>query len=85
MNFLRRIYSAPLRVYRRFISPLKPAMCRFSPTCSQFAVEAIELHGVIKGTLLAGWRVLRCNPFAKCGCDPVPPKGAWVSPHRHLE
>ena len=85
MNLLRRIYSAPLRFYRRFISPLKPAMCRFSPTCSQFAVEAIELHGVIKGTLLATWRVLRCNPFAKCGCDPVPPKGAWVSPHRHLE
>jgi uncharacterized protein len=85
VSFLRRLYSAPLRFYRRFISPLKPAMCRFSPTCSQYAVEAIELHGVIKGTLLATWRVLRCNPFAKCGCDPVPPKGEWISPHRHLE
>jgi len=82
---LRRILTAPLRFYRRFLSPLKPPMCRFTPTCSQYAVEAIETHGVLKGTLLATWRVLRCNPFGKCGCDPVPPHGAWKSPDRHLQ
>jgi len=82
---LRRILTAPIRFYRRFLSPFKPPMCRFTPTCSQYAVEAIETHGVLKGTLLATWRVLRCNPFGKCGCDPVPPHGAWKSPDRHLQ
>lgn len=85
MNALRRIATAPLRFYRRFLSPLKPPMCRFSPTCSHYAVEAVETHGVVKGTLLATWRVLRCNPFAKRGLDPVPPPGTWHSPHRRLE
>lgn len=84
MRFLRRLATAPIRFYRRFVSPWKPPMCRFTPTCSQYAVEAIEEHGVIKGTILATWRVLRCNPFARCGCDPVPPRGRWVSPDRHL-
>ena len=48
--------------------------CRYTPTCSQYAIEAIEIHGALKGSLLAAWRILRCNPFSKGGYDPVPPK-----------
>lgn len=71
---LRRAFTWPIRVYQRFLSPLKPAMCRFHPTCSQYAVEAIEEHGLARGALLALWRVLRCNPFVRGGYDPVPPR-----------
>ena len=73
MKRVRRILTWPLRVYRRYLSPLKPPMCRFSPTCSQYAIEAIEAHGVVRGTMLALWRVLRCNPLVRGGYDPVPP------------
>ena len=63
-----------VRFYRKAISPLKVPCCRFSPTCSKYAIEAIEVHGAVKGLGLAIWRVLRCNPFCKGGYDPVPPK-----------
>ena len=63
---------ALVRVYQRFISPLFPPCCIYSPTCSQYAVEAIEKHGFLKGTWLAFKRILRCNPFHKGGFDPVP-------------
>jgi hypothetical protein len=72
MNVIRRAATLPLRIYRRWISPLKPPMCRFSPTCSQYAVEAIERHGIVRGGAYAIWRLLRCQPFAKGGFDPVP-------------
>jgi putative membrane protein insertion efficiency factor len=72
---LRRIATLPLRFYRRFVSPLKPPTCRFAPTCSQYAIEAIEVHGVFVGSALATWRILRCQPFGKSGFDPVPPLG----------
>jgi putative membrane protein insertion efficiency factor len=58
-------------IYRRFISPLKPASCRFYPTCSQYAITAIEKNGVIKGSFMAIKRVLRCHPFNPGGYDPV--------------
>ena len=59
--------------YRRKISPYKGrACCKFVPTCSQYAYEAIEKHGIFKGGLLSLWRILRCNPFGKGGYDPVP-------------
>lgn len=58
--------------YQRFISPLLGANCRFHPTCSHYAVEALKKHGVIKGTAYSVWRILRCNPFCKGGHDPVP-------------
>ena len=62
-----------IRFYRRHLSGLKRApTCRFIPTCSQYALEAIEKYGVCKGGALALWRVLRCNPFCKGGYDPVP-------------
>lgn len=63
-----------IRLYQKGISPRKIACCRFSPTCSAYAIEAINVHGFFKGTALAVWRVLRCNPFCKGGYDPVPPK-----------
>ncbi len=64
-----------IRTYQVTISPrFSRGSCRFYPTCSQYAIEAIELHGVFKGVLLAAWRILRCNPFSKGGYDPVPPK-----------
>ncbi|MGB9823903.1 MAG: membrane protein insertion efficiency factor YidD [Candidatus Hydrothermia bacterium] len=60
-----------IRFYQRFISPLFPRTCRFYPTCSHYAIEAIRKKGPIKGLLLSGWRILRCNPLSKGGYDPV--------------
>ena len=62
-----------IRFYQKYLSALKGrATCIYTPTCSQYAIEAIEKHGVLKGGLLAAWRILRCNPFSKGGYDPVP-------------
>lgn len=61
-----------LRGYKRFISPLLPAACRFQPTCSEYAADAVELHGVARGGWLALRRLLRCQPFCRGGIDPVP-------------
>jgi putative membrane protein insertion efficiency factor len=72
-HLVARLAALPLRFYRRFLSPLKPPTCRFQPTCSQYAIEALERHGTARGTLLALWRLLRCQPFARAGHDPVPP------------
>ena len=63
-----------IRIYQKGISPLHPPCCRFMPTCSQYAVEAIERFGVIKGGYLSIRRLLRCHPFHKGGYDPVPEK-----------
>ncbi|MGN1347903.1 MAG: membrane protein insertion efficiency factor YidD [Acutalibacteraceae bacterium] len=71
---MKKIFLAILRFYRKHISPHFPPMCRYYPTCSTYAVEAIEVHGAFKGGLLALWRLLRCNPLSKGGYDPVPPK-----------
>nr|WP_275952133.1 membrane protein insertion efficiency factor YidD [Mordavella massiliensis] len=62
-----------VKIYQKYLSPLKGhSTCIYFPTCSQYAVEAIEKYGALKGGLLAVWRILRCNPFAKGGYDPVP-------------
>ncbi len=62
-----------IRFYQKFLSPMKGyAHCKYTPTCSQYAIEAVKKYGCVKGTLLAGWRILRCNPFSKGGYDPVP-------------
>lgn len=75
LSIFQYISLAPIRFYKRFISRLKPApSCRFHPTCSHYAEEAIVLHGVIKGSYLATSRVLRCHPFNPGGFDPVPLK-----------
>jgi len=71
--FLRRVWLVPVRLYRRFLSPLKPASsCRFTPTCSRYAVDAVMEWGIVAGTLLSVWRIMRCNPFSAGGYDPVP-------------
>ncbi len=73
MSGLRRIVVLPIRFYRLFLSPLKPRTCRFEPTCSKYALEAILSHGVLRGSYLASRRILRCHPFHAGGYDPVPP------------
>ena len=65
-----------LRGYKRFVSPMLPHSCRFVPTCSEYAVEAIESYGALRGSGLAISRLLRCHPFAKAGLDVVPPAKA---------
>jgi putative membrane protein insertion efficiency factor len=72
MSPLGHLLTAPLRFYQRFISSWTPATCRFSPTCSQYAIDAIQTHGALRGTPLTLWRILRCHPFCKGGHDPVP-------------
>ena len=70
---VKKILISLVRVYQKYLSPLKGhSTCIYFPTCSQYAVEAIEKHGALKGGLLAVWRILRCNPFSKGGYDPVP-------------
>jgi putative membrane protein insertion efficiency factor len=68
-----RFAQAPVRFYRKYISPLKPPTCRFYPTCSEYALQAIEIHGAVKGSYLAARRILRCHPFHPGGIDHVPP------------
>lgn len=62
----------PIKFYRHFISPMFPPVCRFTPTCSQYALEALQKHGPFKGLYLAVRRILRCNPWGGSGYDPVP-------------
>lgn len=81
---IARVFVLLIRGYQKYISPHLGGNCRFRPTCSQYALEAIQLHGAAKGLLLAVWRILRCNPFGKAGYDPVPPKGCWKSKERRL-
>ncbi len=69
---LRRVVIAPIRIYQRVISPVLPDSCIYYPSCSQYAVQAIEKHGVCKGCLLAARRIVRCNPLHVGGYDPVP-------------
>jgi putative membrane protein insertion efficiency factor len=81
-----RLLLALVGFYRRYLSPLKGApTCRFVPTCSAYAQEAIVTHGALRGTLLACWRVCRCHPFAKAGLDPVPPPGRRLAARRKLD
>ena len=65
---------ALIRLYQRLISPLLGENCRFSPSCSQYAIEAIRAYGVFAGVGYAAWRIVRCQPFCKGGYDPVPPR-----------
>ena len=68
---MRRIFILLIKYYRMFISPLKPPSCRYIPTCSQYALIAIEKYGAVRGGWMAVKRILRCHPFHKGGYDPV--------------
>lgn len=84
MNVLHTIVRLPamaviglIRLYQRFISPLSGPTCKFYPTCSAYAVQALQTHGLIKGTMLAVARLARCHPWQLGGINPPPPAGKW--------
>ena len=68
---MRRLVLAPIIAYQRVVSPALPRRCKYEPTCSAYAVQAIRDYGILRGLVLAAWRVLRCNPFSHGGLDPV--------------
>ncbi|HHV74550.1 MULTISPECIES: membrane protein insertion efficiency factor YidD [unclassified Thermoanaerobacterium] len=68
---MKYIFIYLIKFYQKFISPMKPKSCRFYPTCSQYAIDAIMKYGILKGGIMALWRILRCNPFNPGGYDPV--------------
>ena len=78
----RRLLALPVRAYQVGISPYTPPACRFYPVCSQYGMDALRVHGAVKGTLLTAWRILRCNPLTRGGPDPVPAPGMWTNPRR---
>lgn len=69
---VKRLFIKGVKGYQKYISPLTPPSCRYEPTCSHYAIEALEKHGAIKGSLMAVGRICRCHPFIKGGVDPVP-------------
>jgi putative membrane protein insertion efficiency factor len=71
MTVARRVAVAPIRAYQRFVSPALPRRCKYEPTCSAYAVQAVQEYGILRGLILAAWRILRCNPWSHGGFDPV--------------
>ncbi len=81
----RILVTSPIVVYQRVISPGLPRHCRYEPTCSRYAVQAISDYGILKGLVLAGWRLLRCNPWSRGGYDPVSAQQLFgVAPASHV-
>ena len=78
----RLLAIAPIVVYRRLISPALPRRCKYEPTCSRYATEAIARYGILRGLVLAGWRLLRCNPWSYGGYDPVEAQRVFRIRHR---
>lgn len=70
---MRWLLVLPVWLYMRLVSPLKPPTCRFHPSCSRYAFDALRTHGALRGSWLTVWRLLRCQPFGTPGFDPVPP------------
>ena len=68
---MRRVVAAPIVAYQRLVSPALGRRCKYEPTCSAYAVQAIERYGILRGVVLAGWRIVRCNPWSHGGFDPV--------------
>ena len=71
MTALRRIALLPIRAYQLLFSPMLGARCRYYPSCSEYAAQAIQRFGILRGVVLASWRLLRCNPWSRGGFDPV--------------
>ena len=84
MSIFQKALCGLIQLYQKFISPGLGRNCRFSPSCSQYGIEAIRIHGCVKGLLLTAWRIARCNPLGRWGYDPVTEKGRWKNPARHL-
>jgi putative membrane protein insertion efficiency factor len=74
MTVAAYLLTLPIRAYRLLLSPWVGFNCRFAPTCSEYAIECLREHGALRGLALAGWRILRCNPWGGSGYDPVPPR-----------
>ena len=70
---MRRFLLVLLRLYKRWVSPMLPPACRYTPTCSEYMAEAVEVHGAVRGVWMGTLRLLRCHPFHRGGYDPVPP------------
>jgi putative membrane protein insertion efficiency factor len=71
MRALRRLVILPITAYQRVLSPALPRRCKYEPSCSSYAAQAIREYGILRGLVLAGWRLLRCNPWSHGGYDPV--------------
>jgi putative membrane protein insertion efficiency factor len=84
-RLLLRAVRAPILAYSRFVSPALPRRCKYEPTCSAYALEALERFGVVRGLALAAWRLLRCNPFSHGGYDPVGAQRLWKRPLRESQ
>jgi uncharacterized protein len=78
----RALAVAPITVYQRVVSPAIPRRCKYEPTCSRYAVEAIREYGILRGAVLAAWRLLRCNPWSYGGYDPVEAQRVFATGHR---
>ena len=85
MTIFRQIYLLPVRFYRLFISPVLGPHCRFQPTCSSYAIEAVELYGILKGSWMAIRRITRCHPWHPGGYDPVPKSTEADHQHEHKD
>ncbi len=81
-SVLRAAATAPILVYQRVISPAIPRRCKYEPTCSRYAVEAIKQYGILRGAVLAVWRLLRCNPWSYGGYDPVEAQSVFAHGRR---
>ncbi|HEX3977154.1 MAG TPA: membrane protein insertion efficiency factor YidD [Solirubrobacteraceae bacterium] len=68
---LRRVVVAPIRAYQLLLSPVVGQRCKYYPSCSEYAAQAVQRYGILRGLVLAGWRLLRCNPWSRGGFDPV--------------
>lgn len=79
---MKWLLMLPVILYQRLISPLKPRCCRFEPSCSHYALEALRTHGALRGSWLTMCRLLRCQPFCEPGFDPVPPRRTAASESR---
>jgi hypothetical protein len=71
MMVLRRVVVAPIRAYQLLLSPVVGQRCKYYPSCSEYAAQAVQRYGILRGLVLAGWRLLRCNPWSRGGFDPV--------------
>ena len=80
---LLAFFLAPIRLYQRYVSPALPRRCKYEPTCSAYAADALRELGVVRGSIVAAWRILRCNPFSHGGWDPVSDRTLFREPGAH--